>query len=443
MKVFDDPRDYFPYIGHDLDLDFMKKTLNYRVLIGDLFEKQNISEPDIDTLIIDGPGKHSVFRRVEIKGIRVQRELAKNNSCSQLLTPRHRSLFDYCVGQPVHNHFINPHVLIIAGNNLFVSGFNAFLRKYGGVVFLRSDDVLKRKGLPNAFLTQKKYIDEVFPAYMKQQMFDGDGSAKIKMDVILYPEQEKDPVTKKRSGGRTKTGKLRSLSHIFFDKLKSLTKESEVSLYVTPVSISFSKYPDAPYIVHPAASKGLMKGIRYILEQSFTIVNYPKYAIAHEEAKLEATIRYGKPEILKSSDFSSTRDLIRYSHTLKEKIGMLETIYPLVLLFHAMEADTDLPLLTLGDRAKKLHHRYSELGIDTGMVSDNRGNMTGIEELVEKAVRTINSNPNLYITGVNEHRFLSCKSGRLISLDPNLQAWYANHLRHLDHDEGLPGDDFV
>ena len=78
-----------------------------------------------------------------------------------------------------------------------------------------------------------------------------------------------DLCTKKRKGGRTKSGKLRNLSPIFFDKLKALSKESPVKLYVTAMNISFSKVPEAPYIVHPSKAKGLRKKLRYILEQLF------------------------------------------------------------------------------------------------------------------------------------------------------------------------------
>jgi hypothetical protein len=436
MIELERPEDYFPYIGHDLDPSYIQKARYYILLLGDLCAKENISYPDADTIDLNGLTGASVFGRVRAKGMEAQMALSKSNTCSELIVTRHRTLYDYCIGQPVHNRLINPNVIIIAGNNLFVSQFDWFLRKYGAFMFLREDVTLRKKGFPDAFLSQKRYLDEVFPAYMKQQMFDGVGPEKAKMDVICYAEQEKDPVTKKRSGGRTKNGKLRNLSHIFFDKLKGLSKESDTQLYVVPVNISFSKYPEVPYLVHPSRSKGLWKGIRYILEQSFVFVGYPKYSHVHKEARLDVTVNYGKPEILDPANFNSMRDLLHYSSALREKIGLLETIYPLTLLFRSMDADPDVSFSELTERAKIHYERYAHLGLDTGKISDTRGNLLPIEELAERGAITLNSNPNLYIRGVDERSFLSMSKGMVRSHDPKLQWWYANSLRHLDHDHG-------
>ncbi len=441
MVELEKPEDYFPYIGHDLDPSYIKGSRYYILLLGDLLAKENVAYPDKDTILLNGMTGASVFGSAKVKGMEMQRELSGRNTCVELVVTRHRTLYDYCIGQPVHNRLINPNVIIIAGNNLFVSKFDWFLRKYGAFMFLREDVVLKKKGYPNAFLSQKRYLDEVFPAYMKQEMFEGHGTEKTKMDVILYAEQEKDPVTKKRSGGRSKSGRLRNLSHIFFDKLKGLTKDSDTTLYVVPVNISFSKYPEAPYLVHPSQSKGILKGIRYIYEQYFIFVGYPKYSHVHKEARLAVTVHYGKPEVLDASNFSSMRDLLHYSASLKEKIGLLETIYPLTLLYRAMDTDPELALSALGERAKTLYDRYMHLGLDTENVSDGRGNLLPMKEIAERAATTLNSNPNLYLGGVNERAFLSISGNSVRSNDPKLQNWYANNLRHLDHDHACHDED--
>jgi hypothetical protein len=432
MKELENPADYFPYIAHDLDPNYIAGSSYYINLLGDIIG--HVTQVDPDTITLNGMTGNSVFRSVKVKGAAEQRRLAADNSAVELLLPRHRSLYDYCIGQPVHNRLLNPNVIIIAGNNLFVSKFDWFLRKYGAFMFLREDVVLKKKNYPKVFLTQKRYLDEIFPAYMKQQMFEGHGPEKQKMDVLVYAEQEKDPVTKKRNGGRTKTGRLRNLSHIIFDKLKGLTRESGTKLYVTPMNISFSKYPEAPYIVHPSKSKGLMKGIRYMIEQYFTFVGYTKYSHVHHEARLEVTVHYGKPEILHADNFSSMSDLLRYSARLKEKIGLLEAIYPLALLYRAMDEDTDISFAELTERAKKLFARYRELAIDVENISDAQGNLLPIEELANRSVLTMNSNPDFFISGFHGRKILTIENGRLISHDPKLQKWYGNMLRHLDHD---------
>jgi hypothetical protein len=367
-----------------------------------------------------------------IKGIDPQLSIAKADDAVELVVPRHRSLFDYAVQQPVHNRLINPNVMFLAGHNLFIFTFGDFIRKYGAVMFLREDALIKKKGYPKAFLTQKRYINEVFPAYIKQEMFNGCGNNKIKTDMIIYAEQEKDPVTRKRSGGRTKTGKLRHISYIFFGKLKALTKESTTKLYVTPVNISYSKVPDAPYIVHPSRSKGIRKSLRYMLEQLFTYSYYPRYSHTHPEAKLEVVIHYGKPEILSQENFSCMRDLLRYTKRLKEKIGFLESIFPLSLLYHAMDNDSELSLAECEERMKKLFERYLSIGVDVEKVSDGKGKMMPAEEIVRKCVLTINSNPLFHVPHLKRNRFLSFSAGRVYSHDMKLQRWYGNTLHHLD-----------
>jgi hypothetical protein len=56
-------------------------------------------------------------------------------------------------------------------------------------------------------------------------------------------------------------------------------------------------------------------------------------------------------------------------------------------------------------------------------------------EIIEKSMRTLNSNPSFFVKGVRKNRILTVSSGRLISHDHALQVWYANNIRHLDKNE--------
>ncbi|MBN1413349.1 MAG: hypothetical protein JW969_21080 [Spirochaetales bacterium] len=432
-KELKNAEDYFRYIGHEIDPERIPETRYYQLIIGDLLADENIENPGHDTIILKSKAK-SEFRQITIKGLDAHKSIINDPDSVEAFIPRHRSLADYCIGQPIHFKFFSPNSIILAGQNLFVSKFNALLRSYGAFIFLREDAYLKRKGLPKVFLSQRSYIQEVFPAYIKEQMFDGCvvNGKKVRHDLILYPEQEKDPVTKKRSGGRTKTGVLRELSHIFFDKLKALTKQSSTRLYITPVNISFSKTIEVPYIVHPIKSKGLMKTLRYMLEQFFIFSEYPRYAHRHHEAKLDAVVHYGKPELLSSENFTSMTDLLRFTKTLKHKIGMLESIFPIPFLFRIMDRESDIPFSTLEEKAKKLFNYYKSLDIDVENISSPDGSMTPLKELIDRAVIHLNSNPFMFITGLKDNDFLRFKSGRLFSNDPKVQSWYANNLRHLD-----------
>jgi hypothetical protein len=432
MKELEKAEEYFPYIGHEINQQFIPRSKAYRSIMGSILEEDHIVKISDDIWRLNGEGTDSLFSEIIVKGIAPQLAIAKADDAVELVIPRHRSLFDYAVQQPVHNRLINPKVMFLAGHNLYILSIGDFLRKYGAVMFLREDTVIKKKGYPKVYLTQKRYINEIFPAYMKQEMFNGCSTNEAKADMIIYAEQEKDPATRKRSGGRTKTGKLRHISYIFFDKLKALTKESTTKLYVTPVNISYSKVPDAPYIVHPSRTKGIRKSLRYILEQSFTYLNYPRYCHTHPEAKLEVVLHYGKPEILAQESFTSMRDLLRYTNRLKEKIGLLESIFPISLLFRAMENDSELSLAACEQKMKRLYEGYASSGVDVEKVSCSKGVMMPAREIVEKCVLTINANPPFHTPYLKQNRFLSFSGGRIYSHDMKLQSWYGNTIHHLD-----------
>jgi hypothetical protein len=425
------PADYFPYIGHELN---QEKLLNYslwRNVIGSLFDEKNITD-NVNEIVLRGDEKVPLFREVITRGILDQQKIARDTFSVCTIVPRHRSLYDYGIGMPVHSRLINPEVMIPAGSNLFVAGYDTMLRHYGAFMFLREDCVLKRQGYPKVFLSIERYLKDVFPAYLNYQMFEGVGEKKLKRDMIVYAEQEKHPITKKRSGGRTKTGKLRELSPIIFDKFRHLTRESSTKLYISPVSVSFSKYPDATFIVHPVKHGGIVNDLRYVHEQNFVGSWYPHYSRKHPEAKLEVVVNYGKPELFNGEDYKSFHDVIKYAKELKKKIGLLESIFPTALLFRALGERTEMPLDQLSDECKKLYDHYCEMGIDVEKVSDGPGKMMDTGEIVDRAITTLNSNSAYRIYGTNTDIFIKYESGRFISLDEKLQRWYANTISHLN-----------
>jgi hypothetical protein len=431
------PEDYFPYIGHDLDHQKIRRSPHYRYIIGGLFTPQNIEDRG-DTIRVrlgSRPGlftRGALFRDIEIRGVAAHRRLAGDPHAVVALVPRHRTLYDYLLHMPAHHWFVNPEVMILAGNNLFVSKYDRELRYFGGFMFLREDAVLDRDGLPPARLSIKRYLDDVFPAYLRQQMFEGVGKGRVKRDLILYAGQEKNPETGKRSGGRTKTGRIRALSPIFFDKFKALVRANETALYIAPVNISFSKYPDAPFVAHPVEHQGLVKQMRYVGEQHFVMRAYPWFAQTHYDAELEAVVRYGEPVRFTGEGINGVRDTIRYAHEVQEKIGLMETLFPTVFVYRALDQEHSLSLDDLGERARRLYDGYAERGVDVSRLSVRQGEMLPIADLVDAAIRTLNCNPSMYIWGVRHDRFLSLRGERVVSHDLKLQAWYANNIRHLD-----------
>ncbi len=433
MMELENAVDYFPYIRHELNQEKLLKAKMWRNVIGSLFDEANMTDAG-DQVTIRGDENVQLFRNVTINGVREQRKIAHAPFSVGAIVPRHRSLYDYGIGMPVHNRLINSEVMLLAGSNLFVAAYDTMLRHYGAMMFLRQDTVLKRKGYPRAFLSIERYLQEVFPAYLNAQMFEGVGASKLKRDIIVYPGHEKNPVTKKRSGGRSKTGRLRDLSPLIFETFRNLARDNTTRLYITPVNVSFSKYPDATFIAHPTKHRGFgfIEGLRYMHEQIFVDTAYPRYAHAHPEAKLDVIVNYGKPEHYRGENLRSFRDIFNYTKALKEKIGRLESIFPSTLLFRAMGDHVERSFSDLENSAKRLYDHYGQSGINVTKISVGPGKMRPIREMAEEMTESLNSNPPYRIFGSQTKEFVACRAGRFTTRDKKLQDWYANSIRHLD-----------
>jgi hypothetical protein len=416
--------DYFPYIGHRIG---EKDPMDLRGLVmADYdFTKKQASPNAYEN------GK-AVFKRVLVDIPQELRDIEADERAVNIIVPRHRSLFDFAVFQPVHHDLLRENMMIMAGDNLFIWKMNQALRCHGAFMFLRDDAVLSYPGMPKVGLNKNRYFSEVLPAYLKDQTFPQDGSGKAKHDLMVYLEYEKDAKTGHNNGGRTKTGCLRQINWTMIKLVADMAKESGVKTYVTPVNCAFSKVPDAPYLCHPNAKKGLAKNIRYIREQLFVYADYPRLAAHNREAALESVVRYGKPEEINLESFDSLRDYKRYAERLERNIGMLETVYPLYLIYKAMEQDSEIGFKALYDRMFSIYGKLKEKGASFRDVEDSRGNLLKLDEILEPAVTLMNLNPSFHIKGVKRDAFLKIKNNTLYSSDFKLQLWYANNILHLD-----------
>lgn len=426
------PEQYFPYIQHTLDAG--KDPLRLKEnMIDRLFSRH---QPGDRGLVYDG---HSmVYSRAVVRVPDLQHQIAADPDAVTVLVPRHRSLFDYAIHQPVHHDLVQPKIMIVVGHNLLVHRFDRSLRNFGGFMFLRDDAVLSRPGLPKVTLTKDRYLKEVFPAYLRDQMVERRGD---RHDLLVYLEYERDPKTGKSNAGRTKTGRLRRLNWSFLRVLHDVVEGSGVKLFLTPVNISFSKVPDVPFVVHPKRLKGVLKPLSYVHEQRFVFRHFPRYAERRPAAKIETTVTYGQPDEIGSLDFSSFRDIRAYATDLRRRIGLLETVYPGPLIFAAMDADAELPEATLAKRMQELFDRFRALDVDCGPVSDRGGNMLPFDEIFDAAAATMNNNPNFIILGPRTRRYLRKAGGRVLSADMSVQTWYRNSLAHLfepDESRHLP-----
>jgi hypothetical protein len=419
----ENPRDYYPYIGHRLGRE--KDPLRLRESV--LSEYRYGAQDPLRGEYLHARGAYS---RIVTDIPDIHRRIAADPGAVNILVPRHRSLFDFTLFQPFHHDLVNERIMILAGDNLFVSKMNKALRSYGGFMFLRGDAVLSYPGLPKAYLSKDTYFRDVLPGYLEQEVFSRD---KPNHDLMLYLEYEKDARTGKNNGGRTKTGSLRQVNWSMIKLLYDLGLKNGVKTYVTPVNCGFSKIPDAPYVVHQTKLKGALKALRYLSEQNFVYKGYPGHAERHRQAAVESVIRYGEPSLLNdSSDFGSLRGFKRFGETLQADIGKLETVFPLYLIYKAMGQDSEIKLKALADRMFAIHDHYRKKEASFFGLEDGRGNLLPLEEVLEPAVALMNSNPRFGIPGVDGRAFLTLKNGFLRSHDFKLQLWYANNIQHLD-----------
>ena len=421
--VYDSPEKYFPYITHRLDKGKDKLKLKEKI-IKDLF-----SVYETEGNIKHFKGKSDLFSNASVESSSLHKSITEDPNAVQIIIPRHKSLFDYIIHQPAHHDLINNKIIIVAGHNLFVRRFNDSLRYYGAFVFLRDDMLLKAKKLPAVFLSKMNYLKHVFPEYLKDQVFCDN---KNRHDMLVYLEYEKDPRTGKSNSGRTKTGILRELNWSFLKQLYEMSRESGIKLYLTPVNVSFSKYPDAPYLVHPIKTTGqLNKNIRYLVEQSFVFERYSKFSRRNEDAKLDITIRYGESDCFSEMELDSFRDFKRYTELFKSKIGMLESIYPAQLVFLALGNSESSSMKDLSENMKKIFDRLQSIGAYVSKISDGKGSMLDPEDILNLALKNINRNPNLYIMNFDHHRIITYERGLVYCHDRALKAWYNNLVKHL------------
>ncbi|MFP4385403.1 MAG: hypothetical protein ACLFST_07530 [Spirochaetia bacterium] len=414
--------EYFPYIEHHLDTGKDALKLRHYIING-LFER---TETDKDEMLLKGDA--FAFSEVNFSGFRQHQEISANPNAVEVLVPRHRSLYDYAIHQPIHHDFINRHIIIAVGQNLFVSKFDETLKYFGGFKFLREDTLLQRKGYADTFLSTSDYMKTVFPAYLKEEMFSAE---KPKHDLLVYIEYERDRNTGKNISGRTKTGRLRNVNWSMLNLLHRLGVETGVDVYITPINISFSKVPDAPFIVYPNNFRGLIKKVTYYTEQRFIFHQYPRFAYKHPEAKMEATVKYGEGMKLQDYNLQKMRDYKEFSSRLIDRIGRMETVFPLPLLMAAFKGENSLLERDLYDRMQTLCDNLSRRNVPLDKVTDDSGRLLPRDLLIDKTLLTLNSNPPMLIRNFNPRHIAEYENNRITVHYPELKDWYQANILHL------------
>jgi len=435
-KVFNDPKEYFPYIGHTLNKDFIENGRLFSLkhartikefFIGNTFDDYVLDEKTEDTKIYEGDS--TLFSKITTKGFSKYKEAAKNPKNVFVICPRHRSLIDFIAAQPIHYFLIKKDTMVVAGDNLFVASFAKFFRDFGGFMFLRKNKVFKRTGGNKLELTVRQYLTSVLPTYLKDQMIDGKEA--VRHDMILFPEFYTTAKGNVVSSGRTKTGELGEISSIFSRILYKLSKDSDTNVYFVPANFSFSKYPDGVFLGHNSLFSQIIKPVKYLFELNYVFNKYPHFSERNPDAKLDITVNYS--EAIKLNDLSpkqikSTKEPDAFVNYLREQIGQGETIYPSTLLCKALEGEKELSFRELDKRVSTLVDTYQEKGIDVSNVDQFTAS-----ELAEYAATALNTNPRLLFHRKHDStELITLTRDSVISNNLRMQNWYSNMLAHLD-----------
>lgn len=453
---------YFPYITHKLDHEKFKKIKVvqradarsvYDFLIGDMFEKE--SEAGQDSKTFDG-GSSALFKSITVRGTEKLEEIVKNPKKVGVPSATHKSLSDTVIVPAVHYNMVNPEINVVVGDNLFIKvplfglNFDDMLRAVGGWVFLRKDRTLQMEGLPEVYLRNKDFMDYVLAPYLKKQMIEGVKAKRqngiediVRHDLIMFPESEKNPLTHKQDGGRSKNGYLREVSPIIPLLLYAIQEDSDVELFLEPVDVACSKYIDILFL-QPSSKIGKIgqkippiRRMKYALDLNYTFNRYPHAAENNPERKIDATITYGKaipiPKEKQEGMKSRYRIVKNLSEQVREEMSRSATIYPSAFIFRAMGNDWELAYSKLKERMNRLLEFYQEKGVNVSKISDEKGRLLPVKDMVEETAEHLNSNPFLFWHPIENWRILGLRHDGVVSYNRKIQNWYANNVRHLEN----------
>jgi hypothetical protein len=440
-KTLENPKDYFPYIQHTLDKDFIQEVRSFsflpkarRMKIMDMFYGISPDNFVKDNTVPDKrtfPSESAMFNSIAMTGFTAAREIAKDPNSVAVICPRHRSLDDFILGQPSHFFHVNEDLMIAGGDNLYVLNFDKFLKNFGGFMFLRphkKGKIFNKFSREPVMLSQREYLVHVLEEYLKQEMITGP----VNHDLIVFPEfKMKEYVIGGKKinvpvSGRTKDGRVQQVSNLFPKKLASASKDSGIKVYFIGANYSLSKYPDALFLEGDSLASKLRQPFKYLFELNYVFNRYPHFAEKNDDAKVNATVTYAEPILLegrgKGIDEKIREDMIRS-----------EAVYPTTLVYRAMDGEDEISFTDLDFRVSALVEQYQEKGIDVSNVTDKNGKPFSGEHLALQAHGDINSNPRLFLhTSKASTRIMDLTKDSVVSNNPRIASWYGNNLKDID-----------
>ena len=380
-----------------------------------------------------------LFSSVEVIGLKElarqrQNETAQGTKTLNLYMARHLSEFDW---QEIQRVLAGENLMaaIQAGDNLFMGPLDPLLRHHGAFKVFRSqariysdhwllnivygtiealwNDPLLKKLLSGIGIKQRQPViidpllaKDIYVAYMKHLI---DVEAR---DILIFPEYLKLS-DKKIKYGRSYSGKLLEFTPLIFKLLRDINKKTERMLQIVPVNVSYERVIEDQSFktLEKMQSNKITKRFVYLVDYFF---NYTHWIYQRQKGRV--VIKFGQPVLLrKAMDFK-----IRLHDDIRNKVGLLQTIFPTQIIAYAFH---DKAVLTDAELIKRVEKTLSELkkiGADVRFVEK-----LSTLQIIESAYNHFDLHQKRRLLIYDE----SNKKHRVIRHD--VLSQYRNHIDHL------------
>ncbi len=398
--------DLFPYVEHHL------KTMSNSILIASQFYSNR------------------VFSSAKIEGLENLKYFKSNHPDSSFVyVSRHRSHIDYLETQLKLGKEGIP-TRIQAGDNLFIGPLDPLLRHCGAFMVVRDEHGFYSKNwflnsvyscLPNNLGPYKKqyetYVNRklskiLYEHYLRNILNNNESSK----DLLVYPEyvRESDGSLKY---GRSYSGALLDFSPYVFDLIQKTASNIDRAFFFVPVNVSYSQIIEDSFISQiPTLKKTNSKSLLYVKE--FIYIATRAFSPFFKPGKF--VLKFGEPSEIKKG-YSTILSSSRSAKKLKDKVGLLETVFAPQIIFYSMDKKTKIPFPKLEDKVMANISKLDNSGVDTSNLK--RFDRTkSFDDLLEEVLRLFDA---------PKRRFVYVKDNHLCVLNSDVVNQYANHIAHL------------
>lgn len=371
-----------------------------------------------------------VFSSIKVEGLDNIKDLKSSNPDSSLVyISRHRSHLDYVITQLALAKAGMP-ARIQAGDNLFIGPLDPLLRHCGAFMTIRDDHIFYSKNwflnsvysfLPNNLGLYKKqydlYIDRklskmLYERYLEKILSNNDSSK----DLLIYPEYIRGADGSLKYG-RSYSGSLLDFSPYVFDLVQKIASKVNRDFFFVPVNVSYEQVVEDSFIARmPELKKSNSKSSIYIKE----FVYIATRAFSHSLKPGKTVLKFGEPSEIKKG-YSTILSSSRSAKKLKNRVGLLETVFAPHIMFYSMDKKSKVSFPELEDKIMANLSRLNSSGIDVSNLRvHNR--FKSFDVLLEEALPFFDS---------KARHFVYVKDNHLCVLESSVVNQYANHIAHL------------